>query len=307
MTFRRYLLALCFLAMVAFGSGCVDDPTVPVPVERTFSSRGGLVDAFGDHLRQGTMTGFEDIFHEDFRFEFSPGDVLAFDLPTSYMYSGEMQAAFGNLFSGRVVENFRGESIPEVQSLEVENLEQITVWAPVPTESAFPEAWTARYWARLRVDLADEIPPLSFISILDFYCDEVTPDSGTYRLAGLSEVFSTLETGSAFSFGSLSFRYFTNAPPAVVLDLTDISAPDSPRILVNGCGSWDRENQYGPLTYRWALAADGPWSFWGEDCVVEIDLPDFGEHTFHMEVRDRWGGISGASAPIIFCCDENTP
>jgi len=296
---RLALLGLTLVAFCQLGSGCSDNPTDPVPVVRSFSTQSAVVEAFTRHLQAQDTTGFMDLFREDFRLVFSEGDVRAFGLPTDHMYAGELQVSYRNLFSGQSVQNFRGEPIPAVLSFEVENMERIMVWAPAEAESGFPGTWTGRYWTRLRIDLDDEIPPFSYISVLDFYIEEEAGQTQSFRLAGIKELVSTLDTGASFSFGSTSFRFFTNEPPVSVLSLDDLSTRDDPALALSGCESFDPECRVAPLGYAVQFGNYSSSPAW-EGCRWVMHPGAFVGGEVTLTVEDRWGLTARTSRPFEF-------
>ena len=110
------IMMIATAAMLA--AGCSDDDPVqpetdpaPAPVATTPDS---LMSLYRIAVEEMEIQGFVDLFHPDFRMAVSEWEGSTGKLPTDHMTRDETVLAAANMFGGKSVVNWQGDSLPVV-------------------------------------------------------------------------------------------------------------------------------------------------------------------------------------------------
>lgn len=112
-----------FVALILLLVACGDDESrrivTPEPLPYDLTTRDGAVAALEYSLENLDLALFDQLLHEDFRFEFATADIAASGTPNGIWERAQEMASIGNMFSGAP-----GSSTPGVKAI-------ITTWTAI--------------------------------------------------------------------------------------------------------------------------------------------------------------------------------
>ena len=307
---RRWWPALAGLLLMLLLAACSDDAVTPPPGNRQPpapfpDTPDSLVSLYRTALADMDSSLYQALLAPDFQYRFSPLDTAVNHLTTDYMTHAEALKSAFNIFGHVEVTNSRGLVVPPVERIRVFEFDLQDSWRDAPPGAPFPGTQVGRHFLRIHLERPFGLPTMSIIGDLEVYVravERIDNQGGVrvgYQLAGLVDPDTLAGKTEVYTWGMGFFTYLDNLPPVAVLQVRDTGTFPVPGFELNATGSMDVDSGLHPEAYRWRAAADSTWTTWRPGPLKRFTYADTGLVTVGVQVRDRWGLATEASAQVV--------